>query len=143
RAARRRELRRRDLSSQHDFGAGRRWLYDRHGLGAKPYGVVLHAPVASYAHGILHGADQAAIGDPPPGKSSLPPSADGLTFAIGLRRRCKAGRRGVRTIGANPTSSQLCTLGEGGRWVDLPHICFAAPANPRMWGHPERSLGFY
>src|SRR5262249_8026905 len=62
-------------------------------------------PVASYAHGILHGADQAAVGDPPPGKSSLPPSADGLTFAIGLRRRCKAGRRGESTIGATLTSS--------------------------------------
>ena len=41
-----------------------------HDLGAKPHGVVLPAPVASYAHGILHGADQAAVGDPPPLRKS-------------------------------------------------------------------------
>ena len=60
-AARQRKVRRRDLAQQHDFGGRRRWLYGRHGLGAKPHGVVLHAPVGNYAHGILHGADEAAV----------------------------------------------------------------------------------
>src|SRR5262249_46356634 len=39
----------------------RRWLYGRHGLGAKSYGVVLHAPFAGHPPRILHGADQAAV----------------------------------------------------------------------------------
>src|SRR6516225_979354 len=60
-AARQRKVRRRDLAQQHDFGGRRRWLYGRHDLGAKPHGVVLHAPVANHANGILHGADQAAV----------------------------------------------------------------------------------